>query len=165
LPGEQAAVQVLPILTRLAVLLLGALANGIVIGETVGAAWRRQARGTAVRIVVLPGDGIGPEISAAAAEVLGLVNRDLGLGLEFETHEIGLLRLKTSGTTFPAAVLERCRAADSVLLGPVSHSDYPGRAEGRINVSAELRIALDLYANIRPSPRRHCWCGTPGVST
>src|SRR6266581_1227696 len=122
--------------------------------ETAGAAWRRQARGTAVRIVVLPGDGIGLEISAAAVEVLGLVNRDLGLGLEFENHEIGLVRLKTSGTTFPAAVLERCRAADGLLLGPVSHSDYPGRAEGGINVSAELRIALDLYANIRPSRSR-----------
>jgi isocitrate/isopropylmalate dehydrogenase len=111
-------------------------------------------RGIAVRIVVLPGDGIGPEISAAAVEVLGLVNRDLGLGLDFETHEIGLLRLKTSGTTFPAAVLERCREAGGVLLGPVAHSDYPGRAEGGINVSAELRIALDLYANIRPSRSR-----------
>src|SRR6266571_5469970 len=122
--------------------------------QTAGAAWRRQARGTAVRIVVLPGDGIGPEISAAAVEVLGLVNRDVGLGLEFETHEIGLVRLKTSGTTFPAAVLERCRAADGLLLGPVSHSDYPGRAEGGINVSAELRIALDLYANIRPGRSR-----------
>src|SRR6266516_2585769 len=122
--------------------------------ETAGAAWRRQARGTAVRIVVLPGDGIGLEISAAAVEVLGLVNRDLGLGLEFETHEIGLVRLKTGGTTFPAAVLERCRAADGLLLGPVSHSDYPGRAEGGINVSAELRIALDLYVNIRPSRSR-----------
>src|ERR1700736_1639548 len=111
-------------------------------------------RGIAVRIVVLPGDGIGPEISAAAAEVLGLVNRDLGLGLDFETHDIGLLRLKTGGTTFPATVLERCREADGVLLGPVAHSDYPGRAEGGINVSAELRIALDLYANIRPSRSR-----------
>ncbi len=79
-----------------------------------------------MRIVVLPGDGIGPEISAAAVEVLGLVNRDLGLGLEFETHEIGLVRLKTSGTTFPAAVLERCRAADGLLLGPVPIPIIPG---------------------------------------
>jgi 3-isopropylmalate dehydrogenase len=107
-----------------------------------------------VRIIVLPGDGIGPEISAAAVEVLGVVNRTRGLGLDFETHEIGLRRLKTNGTTFPPAVLERCRAADAILLGPVSHSEYPGRAEGGINVSAELRIALDLYANVRPSRSR-----------
>ena len=107
-----------------------------------------------MRIVVLPGDGIGPEISAAALEVLGIVNCSLALGLDFETHEIGLSRIQTSGSTFPAGVLEGCRAADGILLGPVSHSDYPARADGGINVSAELRIALDLYANIRPSRSR-----------
>jgi len=111
-------------------------------------------RSMTVHIVVLPGDGIGPEISAASVEVLALVNRNLELGLDLETHEIGLSRLKTSGTTFPPAVLERCRAADGVLLGPVSQSEYPGRAEGGINVSATLRIALDLYANVRPSRSR-----------
>src|SRR5260370_29599301 len=94
-------------------------------------------------------------MSAAAVEVLGLVIRDLGLGLEFETHEIGLLRLKTSGTTFPAAVLERCRAAGGGRLGPLSPSDYPGRAEGGINVSAGLRIGLVLFAHGRPSPTRN----------
>src|SRR6266480_4144464 len=75
--------------------------------ETAGAAWRRQARGTAVRIVVLPGDGIGLEISAATVEVLGLVNRDLGLGLEVATHEIGLVGFKTGGSTFSGRVIER----------------------------------------------------------
>jgi 3-isopropylmalate dehydrogenase len=107
-----------------------------------------------MHIVVLPGDGIGPEISAATLEVLGIVNCSLGLSLDFETHEIGLSRLQTSGSTFPAVVLEGCRAADGILLGPVSHSDYPARADGGINVSAELRIVLDLYANIRPSRSR-----------
>ena len=107
-----------------------------------------------VRIVVLPGDGIGPEISAAAVVVLGVVNRNLGLDIELETHEIGLRRLKASGTTFPSEVLEVCRAADGVVLGPVSHSDYPALAGGGVNVSAELRIALDLYANLRPSRSR-----------
>ena len=108
-----------------------------------------------MRMIVLPGDGIGPEISTATVQVLGVVNTSLGLGLDFETHEIGLLALETSGTTFPPAVLERCLTADGILLGPVSHSDYPGRAEGGINVSGELRIALDLYANIRPSRSRN----------
>jgi isocitrate/isopropylmalate dehydrogenase len=107
-----------------------------------------------VRIVVLPGDGIGPEISAAALEVLALLNRSLELGLDCEEHEIGLARLESSRTTFPPAVLEGCRAAHGILLGPISHADYPPRSEGGINVSAELRIALDLYANIRPSRSR-----------
>ena len=107
-----------------------------------------------MKIVVMPGDGIGPEIVAATEQVLQLVSNRFSLGLEYEHHEIGLGALKKSGTTFPFQVLERCRAADGILLGPVSHQDYPPRAQGGINPSGELRINLDLYANIRPSRSR-----------
>jgi 3-isopropylmalate dehydrogenase len=117
-----------------------------------------------MHLVVLPGDGIGPEISAATGEILQLVNRGFSLGLSFETHEIGLARLKRERTTFPQAVAEACRAADGIILGPVSHATYPSRSEGGINVSGELRITLDLYANIRPSRSREGlphWGRTP----
>ncbi len=107
-----------------------------------------------MRLVLLPGDGIGPEISTATCEVLELLNNRLALGLSFDTHEIGLSRLKKDATTFPAAVADACRAADGIILGPVSHATYPPRSEGGINVSGELRITLDLYANIRPSKTR-----------
>jgi 3-isopropylmalate dehydrogenase len=117
-----------------------------------------------MRLVVLPGDGIGPEISASTCEILEILNKRLALGLSLETHEIGLARLKREGTTFPAAVAEACRAADGIVLGPVSHATYPPRAEGGINASGELRITLDLYANIRPSKTRDSlphWGRTP----
>ena len=117
-----------------------------------------------MRLVVLPGDGIGPEISTATCGVLELLNKRLALGLSFEAHEIGLARLKKDGTTFPAAVADACRAADGIILGPVSHATYPPRSEGGINVSGELRITLDLYANIRPSKTREAlphWGRTP----
>jgi len=104
-----------------------------------------------MHLVVLPGDGIGPDISAATLDVLQSLNRHLALGLTIDAHEIGLARLEREGTTFPASVLEACRSADGVVLGPVSHAIYPPRAEGGINISGELRIQLDLYANIRPS--------------
>jgi 3-isopropylmalate dehydrogenase len=107
-----------------------------------------------VRFIVLPGDGIGPEISAATVQVLELLNQKLGLAIEFETHEVGLATLKSVGTTTPPGVLDACCAADGIILGPVSHSDYPARALGGINISAELRVVLDLYANIRPSRSR-----------
>ena len=107
-----------------------------------------------MRILVLPGDGIGPEIARAAVEVLQVVDRLSSLGLEFDAREIGLSRLKRDGTTLPAEVIEAARAADGIVLGPVSHLDYPPRQQGGINVSAELRIVLDLYANIRPSRSR-----------
>jgi 3-isopropylmalate dehydrogenase len=72
--------------------------------------------------------------------------------------------LKSSGTTLPASVLDACRRADGTILGPVSTADYPPRAEGGINASAELRIQLDLFANVRPSRTREGlphWGRTP----
>ena len=107
-----------------------------------------------MHIVVLPGDGIGPEIAGATLRVLDVLNARMGLGLTFEEHEIGLARLARDGSTFPESVLERARAADGVILGPVSHSDYPARERGGINGSALLRRELDLYANIRPCRSR-----------
>ncbi|HXU42087.1 MAG TPA: isocitrate/isopropylmalate dehydrogenase family protein [Burkholderiales bacterium] len=103
-----------------------------------------------MKLVVLPGDGIGPEITAVTVAVL----KKLNLGLAFETHEIGHASLKKEGSTFPARVLEACRAADGIIIGPVSHLDYPPRAQGGANPSGDTRIALDLYANIRPARSR-----------
>jgi len=105
-------------------------------------------------ILVLPGDGIGPEIAAATSDVLGAADRVFSLGLRLVEAGIGLVTLKREGTTLPPAVMAQAHAAAGVVLGPVSHNVYPPRAEGGINVSGELRIALDLYANIRPSRSR-----------
>ncbi|MBR0646817.1 isocitrate/isopropylmalate dehydrogenase family protein [Plastoroseomonas hellenica] len=107
-----------------------------------------------MRFAVLPGDGIGPEITAATIAVLDTVDARLGLRLQYQEHEVGLAALKRVGTTTPEGVIAACRAADGIILGPVSHSEYPTRAEGGINISAELRVVLDLYANIRPARSR-----------
>ncbi len=107
-----------------------------------------------MRFAILPGDGIGPEITASTVAILKRVDEHLGLGLEYQEFEVGLAALKRVGTTTPDGVLDACRAADGIVLGPVSHSDYPARAQGGINISAELRVVLDLYANIRPSRSR-----------
>ncbi len=105
-------------------------------------------------ILVLAGDGIGPEICAATLAVLGVLNKKFWLDLRFETREIGFASLAKKGTTFPDEVLEACRAADGIVLGPVSHQDYPALAAGGINPSGALRIGLELYANIRPARSR-----------
>ncbi len=107
-----------------------------------------------MRLVVLPGDGIGPEITAVTLDVLRRADALFSLGLSFEQQDVGFARLAREGSTCPPAVVEAARSADGVVLGPVSHNDYPPRAEGGINVSGELRIQLDLYANIRPSRSR-----------
>ena len=107
-----------------------------------------------MRVPVLLGDGIGPEICAATVQVLERLNQLLGLGFVFETHQIGLASLQSEGTTAPARVLSACAEAEAIILGPISHADYPPRSAGGINVSAELRTDLNLYANIRPSRSR-----------
>ncbi len=117
-----------------------------------------------MKIVVLPGDGIGAEITAVAVDVLSFLNKKHSLALELEKHDIGHASLKKSGSTFPPAVFEACRAADGIVIGPVSHLDYPPRAQGGLNPSGDMRIALDLYANIRPARSREGlphWGRTP----
>jgi isocitrate/isopropylmalate dehydrogenase len=111
-------------------------------------------RNGTVNILVLEGDGIGPEITAATLAVLRAADCVFGLKLAFDTAVIGLAALRSEGTTFPDAVLGKAKAAGGVLLGPVSHHDYPPVAEGGLNPSGGLRKQLDLYANIRPARSR-----------
>jgi len=111
-----------------------------------------------MKILVLPGDGIGVEITAATLRVLRAADEALGLGLHHETYDIGLKSLAEQGSTLPDQVMAKIPQADGVLLGPVSHYEYPARADGGINVSAELRVVFELYANIRPCRSR------PGLS-
>jgi 3-isopropylmalate dehydrogenase len=111
-----------------------------------------------MKILVLPGDGIGPEITETTLDVLRVVDQAHGLGLEFEHKDIGLASLKAEGTTLPQAVLERIPQVDGVILGPVSHYEYPSKQEGGFNPSGELRVKFELFANIRPCKSR------PGLS-
>jgi 3-isopropylmalate dehydrogenase len=101
------------------------------------------------KIVTLPGDGIGPEVMAAAIEVLQAVRDDL----EFEEHLIGGASIDAHGTALTDDVLATCRASDAVLLGAVggpkwdtTDPDEPRPEQGLLG----LRRELDLYANLRP---------------
>jgi 3-isopropylmalate dehydrogenase len=107
-----------------------------------------------MHIAILPGDDIGPEITAATHHVLDILDDTLALGLRLEQHAMGLATLDSHASTLPSEVLEQARAADGVILGPVSTYQYPPVEQGGVNPSAAVRIALDLYANIRPSRTR-----------
>ena len=107
-----------------------------------------------MKILVLPGDGIGPEITEATLTVLDRANARYKLGLEWQNEEIGLGPLKKRGSTFPEDVMETARKAPGIILGPVDHLQYPSRDQGGINPSGELRVKLDLFANIRPAKSR-----------
>lgn len=107
-----------------------------------------------MHIVILPGDDIGPEISKAARQALDVLNTRLSLGLALEELPMGLATLDSHASTLPREVMDAARAADGVILGPVSTYDYPPAEQGGVNPSAHIRIAFDLYANIRPSRTR-----------
>jgi 3-isopropylmalate dehydrogenase len=112
----------------------------------------------------MEGDGIGPEITAATLDVLRAADRALKLNLAFTPVSIGLNALRDHGITISDAAVDAAKAADGVILGPVSHNVYPPAAEGGLNPSGELRKRLDLFANVRPAKSRGSLpprCGTP----
>jgi 3-isopropylmalate dehydrogenase len=104
-----------------------------------------------MRLLLLPGDGIGPEISAATLAVLHAAAAATGVTFDITEMDIGLKSLAEQGTTLPNAVLAAIPEVDGVILGPVSHYDYP---KGMPNPSAALRTGFALYANIRPCRSR-----------
>ncbi|MEQ8815963.1 MAG: isocitrate/isopropylmalate family dehydrogenase [Thalassobaculum sp.] len=114
-----------------------------------------------MKLLLLPGDGIGPEIADAVESVLEALERVHPIGLSVERGVIGMEALRTDGITVSEATFGRATAADGVILGPVSTADYPPPAQGGLNPSAEFRRRLDLYANIRPSRTR---AGVPSLA-
>ena len=118
-----------------------------------------------MNLLVLPGDGIGPDISDATVAVVTAALLHAGAPpARFSTAEIGFASLARHGTTFTDAVFEAARDADGVILGPVSHNEYPPSDQGGLNPSGQLRRRLDLYANIRPARIRPGFtprCGVP----
>ncbi len=117
-----------------------------------------------LRLCVMHGDGIGPEITVATLGVLRAAAKRWQIDFAFDEVKIGLEPLKTEGTTFPEASFAAASAADGVILGPVSHNDYPPADQGGVNPSGALRKRLDLFANIRPAKTRAGFparCGKP----
>ncbi|MFN3822382.1 MAG: isocitrate/isopropylmalate dehydrogenase family protein [Pseudorhodobacter sp.] len=104
-----------------------------------------------MRLLSLPGDGIGPEITEATETVVRAAARRHGIDLTLTRGVIGFDSLAAHGTTITEEVIAAAKAADGVILGPVSHNAYPPLAEGGRNPSGVLRKELELYANIRPA--------------
>lgn len=104
------------------------------------------------RIVALPGDGVGPEVYAAAVAVLNVLGPRFGLTFELDEQLIGGAALDATGDPLPAATIEACRKADAILLGAVGGPKWdpnppPLRPEkGLLRIRAEF----GLYCNLRP---------------
>ncbi|NWG86314.1 MAG: 3-isopropylmalate dehydrogenase [Hydrogenophilaceae bacterium] len=105
-----------------------------------------------MKIAVLPGDGIGPEIVAQAVKVLNVLNKD-GMKIEMEEAPIGGAGYDAARDPLPEATLKLARAADAVLLGAVGGPQYdtldrPLRPERGL---LRIRKELNLFANLRPA--------------
>jgi len=94
------------------------------------------------RVALIPGDGIGPEVTAAARAVVDAT----GVGIEWIECPAGADEALRSGETLPERVLEQIRSADAALKGPVGTPI----GKGFQSVNVRLRRALDLYASLRP---------------
>lgn len=105
------------------------------------------------KILVLPGDYIGPEIMAEAVIVLETVNRSYGLDLALEHGLLGGAALDVHGVPLPEATLASARAADAILLGAVGGPKWDG-VERHLRPERGLlglRSALELFGNLRPA--------------
>ncbi len=106
-----------------------------------------------LKIALLPGDGIGPEVTAEAVRILKNVAEHAGKTFTFTTHRIGGVAIDADGTGLPEATLEACLGADAVLLGAVGHPKFDGRLPSERPEAAllALRQALGGFANLRPA--------------
>jgi isocitrate dehydrogenase (NAD+) len=93
-------------------------------------------------ITLIPGDGIGPEVTAAVTHIL----KEAGVAITWERHDAGLVAFERTGHTLPADLLESITRNTVALKGPVTTPV----GEGFTSVNVGIRKALDLYANLRP---------------
>ena len=105
-----------------------------------------------LKIALLPGDGIGPEVTEEAVRILKNVGEHAGTPFTFSTHPIGGVAIDAEGAGLPEQTLEACLGANAVLLGAVGHPKFDGRLPSERPEAAllALRQALGGFANLRP---------------
>jgi len=111
----------------------------------------------ACKIVLLPGDGIGPEVISEARKVLVAVASQRGHTFEFDERPMGGNAIDEYGDPLPAATLEACKASDAVILGAVGGPKWDDpTAKTRPEAGLlQIRSELGLYANLRPVKAQH----------
>lgn len=106
-----------------------------------------------IRVVVLPGDGIGPEVTGAMLRVLGAVARRFGHDLSVKEYDVGWSAWERHGTPLPAETLDACRRGPAVFLGAVGdpRSDTLPPEQRPEAALLSIRSALGCFANLRPA--------------
>ena len=111
-----------------------------------------------IRLAVVPGDGIGPEVVAEGLKVLEAVLAGSDVKVETTAYDLGARRWHATGETLPDSVLEELRGHDAILLGAVGDPGVPSGVLER-GLLLRLRFELEQYVNLRPSRL------FPGVAT
>ena len=106
-----------------------------------------------LKVLLLPGDGIGPEIVAEAEKVLRKINRSHSLDISFESALVGGAAIDVEGVPLPEAKLAKAKAADAILLGAVGGPKWDAIETSRRPEKGllGLRSELGLFANLRPA--------------
>ena len=104
------------------------------------------------RVVLLPGDGIGPEITAVTRQLLDMVADRHSFQLDFDEQLIGGAAVDATGEPLPATTLEACRSADAVLMAAIGSPRFDSLPREKRPESGllALRSGLNLFANLRP---------------
>jgi 3-isopropylmalate dehydrogenase len=105
---------------------------------------------TALRLALVPGDGIGPEVVAEGVRVLDVVTGAAGVKLETTEYDLGARRWHATGETLPDSVLDELGSHDAILLGAVGDPTVPSGVLER-GLLLKLRFALDHHVNLRPA--------------
>ncbi len=106
-----------------------------------------------MKIAILPGDGVGPEVTREAVRVMVEIAAPFGLELEFTEHLIGGAAIRACGDPFPAETREACAVSDAVLLGAVGSPEFDALPPGERPEIGLLRLRKTLggFANLRPA--------------
>ncbi len=112
----------------------------------------------AYQIAVLPGDGIGREVTAAGLALLQALQPKLGRRFDCTEHPAGAQHYLDSGVALPDTTLAACRSADAILFGAMGLPHVRGADGTEIIPQLDIRFALDLYAGVRPI---RTWPGLP----
>ncbi|MBN3802830.1 isocitrate/isopropylmalate dehydrogenase family protein [Paraburkholderia sp. Ac-20336] len=101
-------------------------------------------------IAILPGDGIGEEVMAAACHVLGEVGKKIGVAFELDSQPAGAQHYLASGVALPDETLAVCDRADAILFGAMGLPHVRGKDGTEVIPQLDLRFHFDLYAGVRP---------------
>ncbi|BBM89076.1 3-isopropylmalate dehydrogenase [Spirochaetota bacterium] len=107
-----------------------------------------------IKLALLPGDGIGPEVMTAALTVLKAVERAYGLSVTVTEGLVGGIAIDTHGTALPKETLSLCETSDAILFGSVGGPKWeslPPEKQPERGALLPLRKHFDLYANLRPA--------------